>query len=242
VYEKPFAGFVEQKNAAIALARADWILSIDADEIVTPALAGELLAISRATATESAYRIPRLTFYLGRWIRYGGWFPDFNVRFFKRGSGAFVGGTVHEQFRTSGTTGILQNPLLHYSYDRIASHVDRMNHYSDLIAQDKFKRGQRSTPLWALAKSVSKFILTYFYRLGFLDGRPGFVIAVLAAYYNFLKYIKLWELGQSDIILDRKKESRDSFQGHEPGKETGSLRSGAAQAAFPARPLSGTGP
>lgn len=211
VYEKSFQGFVEQKNAAIALATSDWILSLDADEIVSPALARELQAVAQSSGTADAYRIPRLTFYLGRWIRYSGWFPDYNVRFFRRGSGAFVGGTVHEQFQTRGTVGLLRNPLLHYSYDRIASHIERMNQYSDLIARDKFKRGQRSTPLWALAKSISKFVLTYFYRLGFLDGRPGFVIAVLAAYYNFLKYIKLWELGQRDIILDRKRESRDSF-------------------------------
>ncbi len=202
VVRRKLDDFAAQKNHAIGLARGVWILSIDADEVVPPALAAELVAAARAdNAAEPpgrprpvAYRLPRITFYLGRWIRHGGWYPDLNGRFFRRGLAAFEGGPVHERLIARGPVGRCAHALEHYSYESIGDHLQRMHHYSTLIARDKFERGERSSPLWAIGKAVTKFLITYVYRAGFLDGRAGLVIAVLAGYYNFLKYIKLWEL------------------------------------------------
>lgn len=209
VLTRRFDDFVSQKNHAIEHARGDWILSIDADEVVPPALAEELRRVaagspgaeagSSATFVSSrepvAYRLPRRTFYLGRWIRHGGWYPDYNTRFFRRGRARFEGRAVHERLKVGGPVADCAHPLEHYSYASIGDHLERIHRYSTLIARDKFESGERSSVLWAVGKSIAKFFITYVYRAGFLDGRAGIVIAVLAGYYNFLKYIKLWEMG-----------------------------------------------
>ncbi len=195
VHRRRFDGFVNQKNHAISLARGRWILVVDADEIVTPGLRAEIEDIVRENRGNAvAYRIPRMTQYLGRWIQHSGWYPDYNIRLFMKSRGRFEGGTVHERVVTSGIIGTLTNHLEHHSYRNVSDHLARMDHYSTLIAEDKFHHGKSSGILWALVKSVSKFLLTYIWRLGFLDGRAGLVIAVLGGYYNFLKYLKLYEL------------------------------------------------
>ncbi len=196
VFERKFTGFVEQKNALVRKARGDWILVIDADEVVTPGLASEIEKVIESSHPNSAFRIPRMSYYLGRWIRFSGWYPDYNIRLFKKGSGSFQGGTVHEEYVARGSIGTLKNHLEHYSYENISHHLLRIDQYSTLIAQDKYKRGEHSTIIWAIIKSISKFLLTYIYRGGFMDGRAGLVIAVMGGYYNFLKYVKLWELGR----------------------------------------------
>lgn len=210
VFVHEFDNFVNQKNRAIALAQNAWVLVVDADEVVCSELREEILDIvhDRAPAGKRrvAYRIPRMTFYLGRWIRHGGWYPDYNIRLFRRGAARFAGGTVHERALVEGSVGVLLYHLEHYSYEDISQHMLRMNHYSTLIAQDKYARGRRSSPLWAVLKGFSKFFITYFYRGGFLDGWAGLVIAVLGGYYNFLKYVKLWELRR----LGRKEASNPS--------------------------------
>ena len=202
VHSRAFDDFAAQKNHAAGLARGQWILSIDADEEVTPELGRELQAIARAADTDDrpvAYRLPRMTYYLGRWIRYGGWYPDLKLRFFRNGSGVFQGGPVHEELSVRGPIETLKHELRHYSYRSISDHLERIHRYSSLIALEKFKNGQRSSIPWALGKAVVKFMITYVYRGGFMDGRVGLVIAVLASYYNFLKYIKLWELHRMNV-------------------------------------------
>jgi len=148
------------------------------------------------SAQHVAYRVPRMTYYLGKWIRRCGWFPDYNIRLFRNGVAHFEGGTVHERPAIQGSVGTLTGHLEHYSYGNISDHLIRMDQYSTLIAEDKFKRGKSSSPLLAIYKSISKFFLIYVWKRGFLEGRAGFVIAVLGGYYNFLKYIKLWEIRQ----------------------------------------------
>lgn len=196
VFRRDFDGYVNQKNHIISLVRHEWILVIDADEVITPGLANEIKNIIQRVDPPVAYRIPRMSFYLGRWIRHSGWYPDYNIRLFRAGCGVFQGGTVHETVIPIGPVGTLQNHLEHYSYGDISDHLLRIDQYSTLIAQDKHSHGKRSSIVWAVVKSFSKFCLTYFYRLGFLDGRAGLVIAVMAGYYNFLKYVKLWELNR----------------------------------------------
>ena len=199
IHIRKFDGFVNQKNHAVSLARHDWILVVDADEVVSPSLREEILEVLRQSGgTHAGYRVPRISHYLGRWIRHSGWYPDYNIRLFRRDKTKFIGGTVHERAEVQGSVGTLRGHLEHYSYRNVSQHLQRMDRYSDLIAQDKHKSGERSSVTWAVLKGVSKFAITYFYRLGFLDGRAGLVIAILAGYYNFLKYIKLWELNRGE--------------------------------------------
>lgn len=197
-----FDGFVAQKNHALSLATRKWVISIDADEVVTPGLRDEILKIIQEPESPErsgfvAYRIPRLSRYLGRWIRHCGWYPEYKTRLFRRGQGSYRGGIVHETLHVSGNVGTLNNHLEHYSYADLSDHLQRIDHYSTLIAQDKFlNRKEKSSITWSILKSISKFLLTYIYHRGFLDGRAGAVISILAGYYNFLKYLKLWELQQ----------------------------------------------
>ncbi len=202
VFLRPFDHFVNQKNYAVSLAGREWVLVADADEVVTPELKQEILTLTAdqkhlSEKPCSAWRIPRRNFYMGQWIMHGGWYPDFSIRLFRNGSGEFTGGTVHETFRLyEGSYCTLKNDLLHYSYRTISEHLSRIDQYSTLIAQDKFRRGRRSSVLWAVMKGLSKFFIMYIIKMGFLDGRAGLALAATGGFYNFLKYIKLWELNQ----------------------------------------------
>ncbi len=200
VHHRPFDNFIAQKNHAIGLGSGDWVFVVDADEVISPNLAAEIRAILSADSDRSdgpsAIWIPRMSFYLGRWIRHCGWYPEWKLRLFRRGTAHFIGDAVHENVQTTGKTRRLENHIEHYSYESISDHLKRIDRYSSAIAAQKFARGRRSGVLWAMLKSASKFWITYVYHRGFLDGRAGLVISVLAGYYNFLKYIKLWELGR----------------------------------------------
>lgn len=217
---REFDNFIYQKNYALSLAQTEWVLSVDADEVVSSRLASEILTVlkNRNESDIVSYRIPRLTWYLGRWIKYGGWYPDYNVRLFRKSGAEFIGGTVHEKIRINGPRGTLNGCLYHYSYDSIQEHVNVLNQYSTMLAADKFKRGDWSSPLYAIIKSFGKFLVMYIWKLGFLDGRAGFVIAALGAFYNYLKYIKLWELRKNFAPAP----SDDLI--HEPVRKTEAVR------------------
>ena len=194
VYKRRFDNFVNQKNACIFYARYNWILVIDADEILTRELSYEILHSVNNPNKYKGFYIPRKTLYLNRWIHHSGWYPNYSIRLFKNNHGKFTGYNVHEKVEIEGKAGVIKYPILHFSYQNITEHVEKINYYSSLIALEKYKMGKRSSVLWAILKSISKFFLTYIWRLGFLDGRVGLIISVLGGYYNFQKYIKLWEL------------------------------------------------
>ncbi len=192
VFHNPWPGHIEQKNFAVSRASGDWIISIDADERVTPALAEE---IKRAVENPSAdaYSIPRRAFYLGRWINHSGWYPDRKVRLFRKDRGRWSGVNPHDKVAVQGRVGKLKGDILHYTYRNISSHVGAMNSFTDISSRELLHRGKGRMsdmllrPLWA-------FIKKYFIKQGFRDGVPGFIIAVSTGYYVFLKYAKLWEL------------------------------------------------
>lgn len=200
VHFRNFDTFIAQKNHAVELAGGDWILGIDADEVVSPELAAEVRSrIAEADQLGlNAFWIPRMSFYLGQWIRHCGWYPEWKLRLFRKGSGHFVGDAVHERVEFVGQSRRLRHHIQHYSYASISDHLKRIDRYSTAVAEQKHARGRRSGVVWAILKSISKFWITYVYHLGFLDGRAGLVVSVLAGYYNFLKYIKLWELRRAE--------------------------------------------
>ncbi len=195
VFQREFRGYIDQKNFAISQARAEWILVIDADEVCSENLAAELqkIAASKEPAAH-VYAAPRASYYLGRWIRHGGWYPDYNIRFFRRGRVVFQGGRVHETGRTQQKVAKLTGILEHYGYSGLRDHLERINRYSELAAIDRQERGRRSNPAMALLHGAWKFASIYFFRAGFLDGWAGLVMAAMGGIYNFLKYAKLWEL------------------------------------------------
>jgi glycosyltransferase involved in cell wall biosynthesis len=195
IFSRKFDNYINQKNYAISLAQNDWILALDADEVVSPALSQELELLNESEFQKySAFGIPRLTYYLKRWIYHSGWYPNYQIRLFNRNRGHFAGILVHETVEIQGSSKKLKHPVFHYSYKSISDHLSFIDRYSTLFAIEKYKIGKRSGLGKAIVKANYKFFYMYFIRMGFLDGASGFVIAILGGYYNFLKYLKLYEL------------------------------------------------
>ena len=196
VFREPWKGYVAQKNSAAQKAGQEWILSLDADEVVSPALREEfqsLFANPERLRPFAAFSFPRCTFYGGRWIRHGDWYPDRKVRLWRRGSAEWRGENVHETVVVQGTVGRGKNDLLHYSMDDLNHHVRKAVRYSDLFAQARVANGPGAGWLELRFRPWWRFVRGYFLRLGFLDGWQGFVIARMVAFETFLRYAKLRE-------------------------------------------------
>ncbi len=193
VYVTDWPGFGLQKQRALDKANGDWVLSIDADEIVTSSLRTEIEAAINSTEF-FAYRLPRLSSYCGREIRHSGWWPEHVLRLFRREQGAFTPALVHEAIEVDGPVGTLTSPLMHDTARKIDDVVAKMNQYSTLGAEMLFKAGKRSSMPKALSRGAWAFIRTYFLKRGFLDGRAGMMIAIYNAEASFYKYAKLVEL------------------------------------------------
>jgi glycosyltransferase involved in cell wall biosynthesis len=194
VIVRDWPGYAAQKNFALEQVAADWVLSVDADERVTPELAREVRAlIEEAPAGLAGASVPRRTWYLGRWIRHGGWYPDRKVRLVRRGRGRWVGEHVHERLIAEGALRALRGDLLHYTYRGIADHLRTIDRFTTEAARGLAARGARGAAAGMVVHPPLKFLKMYLLKAGFLDGLPGLVVAVLGSYYVFLKYAKLWE-------------------------------------------------
>lgn len=184
-------GFGPQKNRALALAQGQWVLSLDADERVTPALAAEIQAVIANEDAEVAYSIPRLSSFCGKFIKHSGWWPDAVLRLFRRGHARFTDVAVHEKVVTDAPVGMLKSYMLHYTYPDLGSAIQKMNRYSSDAAAMMHAKGRRASIASALGHSAWTFTRIYIVRRGFLDGGHGFVLAVLAAMGSFSRYVKL---------------------------------------------------
>lgn len=204
VITQKWLGFSKQKQFAADSAANDWILSLDADEEISPELREEILNLKNSPETDLAdgYRIPRLTFYMNRPIRHGGWYPDWQLRFFNRKHGKWKDVLIHESIEIDdqSKTDKLKNSIFHYSIENAAHHsriiTDR---YAPLAARQMFEHGRKTSKLRIYTTGFTTFVQTYFLKLGFLDGLPGFCIARFAAHHAFLKHLILWELQNSDL-------------------------------------------
>ena len=194
VIVREWPGYVAQKNFAAEQSCHDWILSLDADERVTPALAGEIKGMLQAPPTPAGFRVPRVSFYLGRWLRSTDWYPDFQLRLYDRRRARWEGRYVHESVRADGPVGRLREELLHYPYRDIAHHVQTIDRYTTLAAQQAAERGKRASVADVLVRPPLAFARNYLLRLGIKDGGAGLVVSLLNSYYVFLKFAKLWEL------------------------------------------------
>jgi len=196
VIVRPWAGYVAQKNFAASLASHDWILSLDADERITPALAQEIQATLN-NPTHKAYRIPRVTWHLGRWIRTTDWYPDDQLRLYDRRSAKWTGRYVHEAVTVNGTIGRLNGEIEHYAYRDISDHLETIDRYTTYAAMQMKENGRRAGLLQLAGHPPLAFLRNYIARGGIRDGVPGFIISSLNAYYVFLKFAKLRELQAS---------------------------------------------
>lgn len=198
VYVRPWPGFAAQKNFAIEHATGAWILSLDADERVTPELRDRILRILKDDGPADGYSIPRRNIFWGRWVRHGGLYPDYQLRLFRRRAGRFVENAVHESVTVSGSVETLAEPLLHHSYRDLEDFVRRSNRYSTLSAQDWIRRGKRAGLLGLATRPFGRFFSMYIVQRGFRDGWRGFVLAVLYAEYVFLRMAKVWEARRAE--------------------------------------------
>jgi len=198
VYVRKWKGYVEQKNYALQLASHEWVLSLDADERVSEELRAEIEKLRKEGMGCDGYYIPRKVFYLGRWIKHCGWYPDYKMRLFKKSRARWVGGSVHESCLVEGKVGYLCSPLLHFTYRNISEHLSRNNLYAELSAWDKFRQGERASIVKMVFFPFATFIKTYLIKLGFWEGVAGLIISVISASYVFLKYAKLWEMEKTE--------------------------------------------
>lgn len=191
--EQKFLGYRDQKNFAYNLAKYDYVLSLDADEALSPELYREIEKIKNQFDC-AGYDFNRLTNYNGQWIRHCGWYPDNKVRLVKKDCGQWGGGNIHEGLDVTGSIGHLTGDLYHYSYESISSHVIQTNKYSTMEAQILFEKGKRATVVKLVTRPPYQFIKDYFFKLGFMDGRYGFVICFINSLYVLLKYAKMLDL------------------------------------------------
>jgi glycosyltransferase involved in cell wall biosynthesis len=195
--EGEWLGYGRTKRLAVDSATHDWILSIDADEVVSESLRDRILSLLSEGPRCSGYRIPFRNFYLGHRLRHSGVRREHHLRFFDRRKGNYTDRELHESVRLEGSLAEVTEPILHYSYPTIASHLLKMNRYSDLGAHELHAAGKRATLLGAAVRGVHRFLRMYVFNLGFLDGKHGFLFTVISAFGVYMKYAKLWELGRS---------------------------------------------
>lgn len=193
VLVEAWRGFGPQKSFATSMAKHDWVLSLDADEEASPGLSAEIQSSFSTLDPEIAYRIPRSSFHLGRWIRFGGWTPDYQTRLFNRKHAGWNQEMIHEKIEASQFRP-LKHTLLHFLFENLADQIDTNNRYSGLLAEKDFQQGKRFSLLKLIFKPWVKFVETYVWKMGFRDGIAGFIIAVGAAYSIFLRQAKIWEL------------------------------------------------
>jgi glycosyltransferase involved in cell wall biosynthesis len=194
VFKRAWTGFVDQKNYAVERASHDWIISLDADERIGPELAREIEQLRRAGFRDAGYRIPRVAFFMGRWIRHGDWYPDHQLRLFDRRRGRWRGGRVHESVQVEGMPGNLRGEIQHYTYRSLSDYLRRLETYSTLAAQDYQQRGKKASLPKLVGNPCLTFLKAYLLKRGFLDGAPGLMVAVMGAVSVFFKYAKLYEL------------------------------------------------
>jgi glycosyltransferase involved in cell wall biosynthesis len=191
---RDWPGYVAQKNYAASIARHDWILSLDADERVTPALEAEIRALLASDPPHPAYRVPRVTWHLGRWIRSTDWYPDYQLRLYDRRSAEYTGRYVHESVTARGSVGLLKGELQHYAYRDISDHLETIDRYTTYAARQMREDGRRAGFVQLAGHPPLAFLRNYVARGGFRDGKAGLIISALNAYYVFLKFAKLREL------------------------------------------------
>ena len=190
VFQAQWNGFGIQKNLCAEKSANKWVLNIDSDEVVSVELAGEVRSLLNSGPEFPIYKIPRKNFFGSRWVKYGGWYPDYIARLYDKTKVTFSENLVHEVLTPNNKFGFLKSPLEHYSYEDMSDYVDRQNRYSSLSAEQKSKNGIEATWIDLVSKPLLNFVKMYFLKQGFREGFLGFFLAISSSYYTFLKYAK----------------------------------------------------
>jgi glycosyltransferase involved in cell wall biosynthesis len=193
VIHNPWPGYVAQKNFALDRATGDWVISLDADERCTPEVRDAFLREAEGVDGLAGFEVRRHVRYLGRWINHGGWYPDWKLRIVRRGRARWGGTDPHDKLVPDGPVRRLDAEIHHFTYRDFAHQIRIINHFSDVVAGEYVKAGRKPCLLQAVFHPPAKFLECYLWKLGFLDGFPGFVIAIGSAFYVFARYVKLWE-------------------------------------------------
>jgi glycosyltransferase involved in cell wall biosynthesis len=202
VVQAAWPGHVAQKNRAVEEAGSEWILSLDCDERVTPRLKDEVLSLLTSGPGADGYFISRKLLYLGRWLEHGGWYPEWRLRLFRRASGRWRGVDPHDTVEVKGRVerippggrGAEAAVILHHSFSSLSHQLKVLDRYSEIQAGELFRSGRRAGASHLALRPLWRFVRGYLFQGGFLDGRPGFHMAVNHAYAAYMKYAKLWEL------------------------------------------------
>jgi len=213
VHQCEWRGYVGQRNMVRELAKHPWVLFMDSDEEASPALRDEILEeFNSGTGHYVGYDFPRQVYYLGRWIRHGEWYPDVKLRLFKKDFGRTEGQEPHDKVIVRGPVKHLKHPIWHYTYDDLADHINTLNRFSTITAQQRFVTGEKFFWFNMLGHPVFRFFKSYFLRGGFLDGRHGLAIAMMSSYGAFLKYAKQWELILKHRVQYKELPDNDSMK------------------------------
>jgi len=193
IFQYEWQGFAKQKQLAIDKTTLSWVFVLDADERVTEPLKKEIM--KKIKEDKDGYFIPRKNFFLGRWIKHSGWWPDYTLRLFKKEKGKVELREVHEKIIVDGKIGYMKEPFLHYTYQNIEEFIKKMNNYASLSAQEIVKRNPSRYKIFykIIFSPCFTFLKMYIFRLGLLDGIRGLILAMLYSFYGFLKYAKVWE-------------------------------------------------
>jgi glycosyltransferase involved in cell wall biosynthesis len=192
IFDIKWEGFGKAKDYAKDKASCPWILSVDADEVVTEDLKKEIQKITQSEDSLNGYYIPRKSNFLGKWIKHGGWYLDYVLRLFKKNEAKFSHSLVHEKVELNGEIGYLKNPLLHYTDPSFDHYLEKLNRYTSLSAEQLSREGKKAGVLDLIFRPFFTFFKVYFMKRGFLDGSVGFILAISSAFHVFSKYVKLW--------------------------------------------------
>jgi len=193
IVQRPWPGFIEQKNFALDQCRAPWVLNLDADERVSPELKEAILNALEKPAGCDGFLLKRHTFFLGRWINHSGWYPDLVLRLFRKDKGLWTGYEPHAAVSVTGKVGTLEGDLHHYSYRDLSHHLEVLNRYSSSASQAFAEQDRRCRWSDLALRPVVAFLKKFFVKQGFRDGTRGLMVAYLSAFSVFIKYAKLWE-------------------------------------------------
>jgi glycosyltransferase involved in cell wall biosynthesis len=187
IYQRAFSGMIEQKRYATNLAKFDWIINIDADEIISEELRDEILQIFKQSGPEdhTGFVVPRRAYYINRWFSKGCWFPDRKLRLFRRSCGRWEGMEPHDRFAVDGRIGSLKSPLYHVPFRNIADHIDTLNNYTTIGADQLRLAGRSTWPSSPVLHGLYTFVKTYFFKLGLLEGMPGLIASTVSAFHAF---------------------------------------------------------
>lgn len=201
LWQRPWPGFAGQWNFAIEKAVCSWIFILASDECVSGGLKEEMRQIAGSADSANGYYVPRKTYFLGKWIRHCGWYPDYSIRLFKKGSGRFDNRIVHERVVVRGKTSYLKNAIDHFSFPTVSGYIERLNHYTSLEAQEMAGAAANidinRTAVKATAKAVKTFWKMYIRQAGFKDGMRGLFLSFFSSLYQFMVYAKYWEIAGS---------------------------------------------